>query len=63
MTTNAGYSGTPLAKKLGLAAGMRITAIDAPGDHRSLAAPWPEAVGSGLKLVVRRELRSPTSRR
>jgi len=42
MTTNAGYSGTPLAKKLGLAPGMRVAAIDAPEDYRSLAAPWPE---------------------
>jgi hypothetical protein len=27
--TNAGYSGSPLAQKLGLAAGMRVAAIEA----------------------------------
>jgi hypothetical protein len=40
--TTAGYSGTPLAKKLGIAAGQRVCAIDAPGDYQALVAPWPE---------------------
>ncbi|HEX6703520.1 MAG TPA: DUF3052 domain-containing protein [Albitalea sp.] len=38
----AGYSGTPLAKKLGLKAGMRVCAVGAPTDYRALAVPWPE---------------------
>ena len=31
----AGYSGTPLAKKLGIAPGQSIMAIDAPPDYRA----------------------------
>ena len=97
--TGAGYSGTPLAKKLGIAAGLRVAAIDPPEDYRALLSPWPEgaeldarpgagtglvhlfvreravlereatrlrtvdAVWSGLKLVVRRELREGGRRR
>ena len=40
----AGYSGTPLAKKLGLKSGMQVCVIDAPHDYRALATPWPEGV-------------------
>jgi hypothetical protein len=46
---NAGYSGTPLANKLGIAPGLRVAAIDPPGDYRALVAPWPE----GAKLAER----------
>ena len=42
--TPAGYSGTPLAKKLGLEAGMRATVILAPAHYRELLEPEPEAV-------------------
>jgi hypothetical protein len=38
---NAGYSGTPLAKKLGIAAGSRVCVLHGPGDYRALVAPWP----------------------
>ena len=40
----AGYSGTALAKKLGLAAGARVVALDAPMDYAALLAPLPEGV-------------------
>jgi hypothetical protein len=40
----AGYSGTPLAKKLGIADGSRVTTIDAPTDFRELLAPIPDGV-------------------
>lgn len=33
---SAGYSGTPLARKLGLSAGMRIVLVDAPEDYATL---------------------------
>ena len=88
--TSAGYSATPLAKKLGIAAGLRV-----PGDDAVLWISWPkkaarvatditedgireivlplgcvdvkvcavDAVWSGLKLVVRRELREGARRR
>jgi Protein of unknown function (DUF3052) len=40
----AGYSGTPLAKKLGIKAGSRVHAIDAPADYAQLLEPLPEGV-------------------
>ncbi len=40
----AGYSGTPLAKKLGIKPGMRVVALDAPGDYATLLAPLPDDV-------------------
>ena len=40
----AGYSGTPLSKKLGLEPGMRASAMGAPGHYPDLLAPQPEAI-------------------
>jgi len=40
----AGYSGTPLAKKLGIKAGFTVFAAGAPADYRSLLAPLPDDV-------------------
>lgn len=40
----AGYSGTPLAKKLGIREGMRLFVENAPGDYRKLVAPLPDGV-------------------
>ena len=40
----AGYSGTPLAKKLGIGAGCRLLAPAAPQDYVSLLAPLPDGV-------------------
>lgn len=42
MTT--GYSGTPLAKKLGIKAGMTIVAVDAPNNYLELLEPLPNGV-------------------
>jgi hypothetical protein len=39
-----GYSGTPLAQKLGIKPGMNILAINAPDDYAALIAPLPEDV-------------------
>lgn len=39
-----GYSGTPLAKKLGIVAGTTLVVSDAPGNYRELLEPWPEDV-------------------
>lgn len=43
----AGYSGTPLARKLGIQPGGRIFVVGAPGDYLKLIAPVPE----GVRLV------------
>ena len=37
----AGYSGTPLAKKLGIAANSRVVAKNAPSDYGQLLEPIP----------------------
>lgn len=42
--TPAGYSGTPLARKLGLAPGLRASAPTAPEHYRRLLAPEPEGI-------------------
>lgn len=43
-TQPAGYSGTPLAKKLGIAEGSRVVLIGAPPDYRQLLEPLPREV-------------------
>jgi hypothetical protein len=45
----SGYSGTPLAKKLGIGAGCRLYLRDAPDDYQALLAPLP----AGLEVVRR----------
>lgn len=40
---SAGYSGTPLAKKLGVKAGFTVVTIGAPEDYAELLAPLPES--------------------
>ena len=44
MPPTPGYSGTPLAKKLGLKEGSLILLIDAPKDYAQLVAPLPTGV-------------------
>jgi hypothetical protein len=40
----AGYSGTPLVKKLGIKAGSEICLVDAPANYLSIIGPMPEGV-------------------
>lgn len=40
----SGYSGTPLAQKLGIGAGCRLHLIAPPDDYDSLVAPLPAGV-------------------
>jgi hypothetical protein len=40
----AGYSGTPLSKKLGIAPGSKIHLVGAPAGYRRLLEPLPEGV-------------------
>jgi hypothetical protein len=44
----AGYSGTPLARKLGLIDSMRVHAGNAPADYLALLAPLP----AGIEFVA-----------
>lgn len=38
----AGYSGTPLAKKLGIQPGTRVLAVNPPSHFRESLEPWPD---------------------
>ena len=49
----AGYSGTPLAKKLGIQPGARVALLHPPDDLEGALAPLPEDV------VLRRSARGP----
>ena len=46
----AGYSGTPLAKKLGIKPGSAIFVVAAPGHYDELLAPLPEGVKRVRKI-------------
>jgi Protein of unknown function (DUF3052) len=48
----AGYSGTPLAKKLGIVAGSHVAARHAPVDYCDLLAPLPDAVVFDAKVAA-----------
>ncbi|MDO8210468.1 DUF3052 domain-containing protein [Conexibacter sp. CPCC 206217] len=50
----AGYSGTPLPKKLGIKAGQRIAFLDAPAEFAVALGELPEGVGA-----VRTSARGP----
>ena len=45
----AGYSGTPLADKLGITAGMSLCASNAPSDYKTIVDPLP----AGVTFVAR----------
>ena len=55
---SAGYSGTPLAKKLGVKEGRRVAWLHAPEHVDELVAPLPDGVavsrrlGKGLDVLV-----------
>jgi hypothetical protein len=48
----AGYSGTPLAQKLGITAGQRVATIGAPKGYRKLLAPLPEQVSFTAEIAA-----------
>jgi hypothetical protein len=49
VSASAGYSGTPLAKKLGIKEGSRVTLVNAPNHLDDLLAPLPD----GVRIVRR----------
>lgn len=52
----AGYSGTPLARKLGITEGSSVTPIGAPKDYRALLAPIPEGVTFGKLTTAKTDV-------
>lgn len=47
----AGYSGTPLAKKLGVRESSSVVALGAPEGYRDLLAPLPDGVEFGSQVT------------
>jgi len=56
MASDAGYSGTPLAKKLGIAAGSKLVLRHAPADYDKLVAPLPAGVQTGGRVTQATDL-------
>jgi hypothetical protein len=52
----AGYSGTPLAKKLGIKSGSRVFLSKAPKNYASLVAPLPDGVQMGARIGATTDL-------
>jgi hypothetical protein len=51
-----GYSGTPLAKKLGIKTGHEVVLVGAPSGYRKLVEPLPEGVGFAARLSDRTDI-------
>jgi hypothetical protein len=51
MAKGAGYSGTPLARKLGIVEDAAIIALDAPANYVKLLAPLPPGVSISPRLA------------
>ncbi len=54
--STAGYSGTPLARKLGIRAGAIVALLDEPADLRQLLTPLPDDVSFRTDLRARPDL-------
>lgn len=52
----SGYSGTPLAKKLGIKAFSRVALIREPADYQSLVAPLPPNVTFAKRVSAATDL-------
>jgi hypothetical protein len=53
---SAGYSGTPLARKLGLKAGMQVHVEGEPEGYRERLAPMPDGVRFLSRLAAEAQL-------
>ncbi len=52
----AGYSGTPLASKLGLRAGTQLLVVNAPVGYRDLLAPLPDGARISTRATGRADI-------
>ena len=52
----AGYSGTPLAKKLGIKSGSRLFLSNAPKNYPILVAPLPDGVQMAARIGTTTDL-------
>jgi hypothetical protein len=46
-----GYSGTPLAQKLGIKPGHKVATVDAPAGYRKLLPPLPKGVSFTTEIA------------
>ena len=53
---SVGYSGTPLARKLGIGEGARMLVVDAPEDYEDLVAPLPPGVTRAARLDAKTDV-------
>lgn len=51
-----GYSGTPLAKKLGIVEGLKVVALNAPSDYLTPLAPLPALVRFDKKVTAQTDV-------
>ena len=51
-----GYSGKPLAAKLGIAEGCRLLVVDPPQDYPALLAPLPAGIAFEDRLSARTDI-------
>ena len=56
MSAVAGYSGTPLAKKLGIKAGATVFLSNPPMNYATLVAPLPAGVSMARRVTVTTDL-------
>ncbi len=52
----AGYSGTPLAKKLGIREGTTLRTVSPPPNYLSLLAPLPEGVTQTSRVTAKTDI-------
>ena len=52
----AGYSGTPLAQKLGIKAGSLVMASGFPADYAALLSPLPDAVKFSRAVTAKTDI-------
>ena len=52
----AGYSGTPLATKLGIKSGCRVFLSNAPKNYAALVAPLPDGVQMAARISASTDL-------
>ena len=51
----AGYSGAPLAKKLGLKDGFKIRLVNPPDHYRALFDDWPKGIAQTNDAAVKKD--------
>jgi len=56
MSAVAGYSGTPLAKKLGIKAGATVFLSNPPVNYATLVAPLPGGVSMARRVTTTTDL-------